>query len=72
MTLTQYFRFFQDLWRFFREHADPVSADSWWQRLADQAEQLADRYGGTEFVIRMTSMVVWEIDRIYQKRREKS
>ena len=72
MTIMTYFRFFQDLWRFFKNHADPVSADSWWQRLADQAEQLADRYGGTEFVIRMTSMVVWEIDRIYQKRREKS
>ena len=69
MTVTQYFRFFQDLWRFFREHAEPVSADNWWQRLADQADQLADRYGNTEFVIRMTSMVVWEIDRIYQKRR---
>ena len=72
MTLTQYFRFFQDLWRFFREHAEPVSADIWWQRLADQADRLADRYGNTEFVIRMTSMVVWEIDRIYQKKREKS
>ena len=72
MTVTQYFRFFQDLWRFFRDHADPVSADSWWQRLADQADQLADRYGRTEFVVRMTSMVVWEIDRIYQKRRLKS
>lgn len=71
MTVTQYFRFFQDLWRFFREHAEPVSADSWWQRLADQADQLADRYGNSEFVIRMTSMVVWEIDRIYQKRRSK-
>ena len=69
MTITQYFRFFQDLWRFFRGHADPVSADSWWQRLADQADELADRYGNTEFVIRMTSMVVWEIDRIFQKRR---
>ena len=72
MNTMQYFRFFQDLWRFFREHSEPVSADSWWQRLADQADQLADRYGGTKFVIRMTSMVVWEIDRIYQKRREKS
>ena len=69
MNTNLYFRFFQDLWRFFREHAEPVSADIWWQRLADQADQLADRYGNTEFVIRMTSMVVWEIDRIYQKRR---
>ncbi len=64
----QYFRFFQDLWRFFRDHMEPVSADSWWQRLADQADQLADRYGSTPFVIRMTSLVVWEIDRIYQRK----
>ena len=72
MTVTQYFRFFQDLWRFFKAHADPVSSDIWWQRLADQADELADRYGNTAFVIRMTSMVVWEIDRIFQKRRSQS
>lgn len=66
-TLT-YFRFFQDLWRLFKAHSDPVSADSWWQRLADQADELAVRYGSTPFVIRMTSLVIWEIDRIYQGR----
>ena len=69
MNTNLYFRFFQDLWRFFKAHTEPVSDDGWWQRLADQADQLADRYGNTEFVIRMTSMVVWEIDRIYQERR---
>ena len=69
MTIMTYFRFFQDLWRFFREHAEPVSADSWWQRLADQADELADRYGGTEFVTRMTSTVIWEIDRLFQQRK---
>lgn len=68
MNTMQYFRFFQDLWRFFRDHAEPVSADSWWQRLADQADQLADRYGNTEFVTRMVSTAVWEIDRIYRRK----
>ena len=66
--MMQYFRFFQDLWRFFKAHGDPVSADEWWARLADQAAQLAERYDNTAFVIRMTSTVVWEIDRIYQRR----
>ncbi|MBO7726914.1 MAG: hypothetical protein J6S50_00525 [Oscillospiraceae bacterium] len=70
MTPMTYFRFFQDLWRFFKNHAEPVSADSWWQRLADQADELANRYGNTEFVIRMTSIVVWEIDRIFQEKEE--
>ena len=68
MSMMQYFRFFQDLWRFFRAYSEPVSADSWWQRLADQADQLAARYGNTEFVTRMVSTAVWEIDRIYRRK----
>ena len=68
MNMMQYFRFFQDLWRFFRDHAEPVSADGWWQRLADQGDALADRYGNTPFVIRMVSTAVWEIDRIYRRK----
>jgi hypothetical protein len=71
MTTLQYFRFFQDLWRFFKDHAEPVSDDGWWSRLADQADELANRYGGTEFVTRMTSAVIWEIDRLFQQRRGK-
>ena len=65
MSMMQYFRFFQDLWRFFKDHSDPVSADSWWQRLAQEADQLADRYGDTEFVRKMILAAVWEIDRAY-------
>lgn len=68
MNTMQYFRFFQDLWRFFKAHADPVSADIWWQRFADEGDQLAGRYGNSEFVIRMVSAVVWEIDRAYGER----
>ena len=68
MSMMQYFRFFQDLWRFFKAHADPVSADSWWQRFADEADQLADRYDNTEFAVRMISAVVWEIDKTYRER----
>ena len=68
MNMMQYFRFFQDLWRFFRAHSDPVSDDSWWQRLADQGDALADQYGSTPFVIRMVSTAVWEIDRIYRRK----
>lgn len=69
MNTMTYFRFFQDLWRFFRDHSEPVSADSWWQRLADQGDALADQYGSTPFVIRMVSAAVWEIDRIYRRSR---
>ena len=68
MNTYSYFKFFQDLWRFFKDHSNPVSADIWWQRLADQADQLADRYGNTEFVTRMVSTAVWEIDRIYRRK----
>lgn len=68
MSTMQYFRFFQDLWRFFKAHAEPVSADSWWQRLADEGDRLADRYGNSEFVTRMVSTAVWEIDRAYKEK----
>lgn len=68
MNTMQYFRFFQDLWRFFLDHAEPVSADSWWQRLADQGDALADQYGNSPFVIRMVSTAVWEIDRKYREK----
>ena len=69
MSTLQYFRFFQDLWRFFRDHAEPVSADSWSQRFVDEADQRADRYGNTPFVIRMVSTAVWEIDKRYREKR---
>ena len=68
MSMMQYFRFFQDLWRFFKDHSEPVSADSWWLRLADQGDALADQYGGTPFVIRMVSTAIREIDRIYRRK----
>ena len=68
MNTMQYFRFFQDLWRFFKDHSNPVSADSWWQRLADEGDQITSRYGNSEFVIRMVSTVVWEIDRAYREK----
>ena len=68
MNTYRYFKFFQDLWRFFKDHADPVSADSWWARLAEDGVALADRYGNTEFVKKMITAVVWEIDRAYQEK----
>lgn len=68
MNTMTYFRFFQDLWRFFREHSQPVSADEWWQRLMDDADQLADSYGQGRFVDSMISAVVLEIDKTFQER----
>lgn len=68
MNQLTYFRFFQDLWRLFRDHLQPVSADEWWQRLIDKADALCERYGAGSFVVKMVSAAVWEIDRIYQRR----
>ena len=70
MNTMRYFRFFQDLWRFFKDHSNPVSADIWWQLLVEEADHLADRYGDTEFVRKMISAAVWEIDSICQKRND--
>lgn len=66
-TLT-YFRFFQDLWRFFREHSQPVSADEWWSRALHQADQLAVRYSESRFAVRMIQAVLEEIERVYRER----
>lgn len=68
MTITQYFRFFQDLWRYFKAHSNPVSADSWWIRFLDDGEALAARYEYTPFVIRMTAMVQREVDNIFTRK----
>ena len=68
MNTITYFRFFQDLWRFFREHSQPVSADSWWSKSLDQADQLAKRYGEQQFMVRMISIVLEEIERIYREK----
>ncbi len=35
-----------------------------------KADALCERYGAGSFVVRMVSMAVWEIDRIYQRRSE--
>lgn len=71
MDTMTYFRFFQDLWRFFREHSQPVSADEWWSRSLEQADQLAGRYSGSRFAVRMISAVLEEIERIYRERNTK-
>ena len=68
MDTMMYFRFFQDLWRFFREHSQPVSAEQWWSRSLDQADQLAKRYGEQQFMVRMISIVLEEIERIYREK----
>ena len=68
MDTMMYFRFFQDLWRFFREHSQPVSAEEWWSRSLDQADQLAKRYGESRFAIRTISAVLEEIERIYREK----
>lgn len=68
MNMMGYFRFFQDLWRLFKEFANPVSADRYWQQLSDRAEELVHKYGDSEFARQMAGAVVWEIDRAYQKR----
>lgn len=66
MTQTEYFRFFQDLWRLLREHLHPVSADEWWEQLLRKGTELAERYGAGSFVVKIISTVLWEIERIYQ------
>lgn len=68
MDTMTYFRLFQDLWRFFREHSQPVSAEEWWSRSLDQADQLAKRYGESWFAIRTISAVLEEIERIYREK----
>lgn len=71
MDTMMYFRFFQDLWRFFREHSQPVSAEQWWSRSLDQADQLARRYSESRFAVRMIQAVLEEIEQIYRQK-EKS
>ena len=68
MNTMTYFRFFQDLWRFFRDHSQPVSAEEWWSRSLDQADQLARRYGESRFAVRMIQSVLEEIERVYRER----
>lgn len=67
MNMMQYFRFFQDLWRLFREFGNPVAADEYWTRLISTANQLAEKYGETDFACRMVCTVVEEIDRAYKE-----
>ena len=71
MDTMTYFRLFQDLWRFFREHSQPVSAEEWWSRSLDQADRLAKRYGESRFAVRMIQEVLEEIERIYRERNTK-
>lgn len=68
MDTMTYFRFFQDLWRFFREHSQPVSADEWWSRSLDEADRLARRYGESRFAVRMISTVMEEIENYYREK----
>lgn len=64
MSTMEYYRFFTDLWRFFRRH---LQDDQDLEKAAKESMELSRRYGETDFVCRMVVQVVDELERV-QKR----
>lgn len=60
MDTMEYFKFFTDLWRFFRRHMEDRDLGA----AADESMALSKRYGETDLVCRMVVAAVDEIDRI--------
>lgn len=60
MDTMEYFKFFTDLWRFFRRHL----ADRDLGAAATESMELAKHYGETEFACRLSVAAVDEIERI--------
>ena len=60
MDTMEYFKFFTDLWRFFRRHL----ADRDLGAAATESMELAKHYGETEFACQMAVAAVDEIERI--------
>ena len=59
MDTMEYYRFFTDLWRFFRKHLQ----DGNLEKTAKDSMELSRRYGETDFVCGMVIQVVDELER---------
>lgn len=63
MSTMEYYRFFTDLWRFFRRHLQ----DGDLEKAAKESMELSRQYRETDFVCGMVIQVVDELERV-QKR----
>ena len=43
--LKQFHEFFNDIWQFFKQHADVKDTDEYWAKVVADAEVLEQRYG---------------------------
>lgn len=59
MNTMDYYRFFTDLWRFFRRHLQ----DRDLEKAARESMELSRRYGETDFVCRMIVQAMDELER---------
>ena len=63
MNMIEYFKFFTDLWRFFRRHVENRNLEA----AAKESMTLSKCYGETEFVCRMIVTIMDEIERITRR-----
>ena len=43
--LKQFHEFFNDIWQFYKQHADVTGTDEYWAKVVADAEVLEQRYG---------------------------
>lgn len=60
-----------DCWRLLLKYQNPVAADEFWQRLNDEAGQLAKQYCETDFVKQHVKAALNKIDEIWERQKIK-
>lgn len=66
--LKRYFAVYTECWKMFRSYSEPKDNDEFWQALVDEAEEIVNRNGKTEFAKAIAIATINEIERIHRKK----
>lgn len=64
--INKYHEFFGDVWNLFYKYKTPMENDTYWKVFMQEAEQLMEKHGNTEFVRTIITQVVFEMERIWK------
>jgi len=64
--LKLHYGLYADLWKLFKKYSSPVADDMFWENLKNEANELYERYGATDFITNEVVNLQLEIERIWK------
>lgn len=68
MDMMEYYRFFVDIWKFFRKYYPRAGTEQDYGDCTEELTALTKRHGESTFVLKMSCLVLDEVDRIWRER----